>query len=152
MIIRTGSVLDSQEQALIQQVNCVNKMGSGLAKAIYMKWPQVKTEYHKLFAQVNGLGLLGTIQLVDVGDYFDKRYVINAFSQYNAGIDGKQYTEYIAVRSCFHRVCVVMDELGIEELAVPYLYGCGLGGGDWNIVSKIINDVLGDRAICYKRD
>lgn len=29
---------------LIQQVNCQNAMGSGVAKAIYQKLPQVKTD------------------------------------------------------------------------------------------------------------
>ena len=36
---------------IMHQVNCQNVMGSGVAKALYTKYPQVKLEFHKL-AQV----------------------------------------------------------------------------------------------------
>ena len=33
---------------IMHQVNCQNVMGSGVAKALYTKYPQVKSEFHKL--------------------------------------------------------------------------------------------------------
>ena len=33
---------------IMHQVNCKNVMGSGVAKALYTKHPQVKDEFHKL--------------------------------------------------------------------------------------------------------
>ena len=38
---------------LLQQVNCQNAMGSGVAKAIYTRWPIVKEEYHKFAKNKN---------------------------------------------------------------------------------------------------
>ena len=42
-----GDILNSNEDIIVQQVNCQNVMGSGLAKAIYTKWPVEQTGYHK---------------------------------------------------------------------------------------------------------
>ena len=33
---------------IMHQVNCQDVMGSGVAKALYTKYPQVKDEFHKL--------------------------------------------------------------------------------------------------------
>jgi len=33
---------------IMHQVNCQDVMGSGVAKALYTKYPQVKEEFHKL--------------------------------------------------------------------------------------------------------
>ena len=30
-----------------------------------------------------------------------------------------------------------------EEIAMPYMIGCGLAGGDWSIISADISDTLG---------
>ena len=146
MIEKNGNILYCQEKALIQQVNCMNKMGSGLAKAIYTKWSVVKREYHNVFIHIPNTILLGEVLVVDVGN----KFVFNAFSQYKCGKDGKQYTDYDAVQTCFERTLMHMTDLNIDDLAVPYQYGCGLGGGNWDIVSEIIDGVLKDRAICYK--
>lgn len=35
-----------------------------------------------------------------------------------------------------------------NELAIPKI-GCGLAGGNWNIVEKIINEVTGDKLDVY---
>ena len=51
---------------LIQQVNCQNAMGSGVAKAIYQKWPQVKNEYHKFSQNKKPEDLLGEIQEIKI--------------------------------------------------------------------------------------
>lgn len=146
MILKIGNILDCPEGAIIQQVNCVNKMGSGLAKAIYTKWPVVKQEFHTQFIRSNCDGLLGHVHVIDVGE----KIIINAYSQFNCGRDGKRYTNYDAVRSCFTFALNEMDSRDIEEIAVPYLYGCGLGGGDWDVVYEIIDEILKDRAIFYK--
>ena len=36
---------------IMHQVNCQNKMGAGVAKALYNTYPQVKTEYHQIAYQ-----------------------------------------------------------------------------------------------------
>ena len=146
MIFKTGNILECDEYVIIQQVNCMNRMGTGLAKAIYTKWPKVKKEFHRLWKRNAGKYLFGTIQVVELPG----KIVINSYSQYSYGYDGTLYTNYQAVWQCFSQALDVMDKMCIDQIAIPYNYGCGLGGGDWAIVSETIDEVFGDRAVIYK--
>ena len=53
-------------------------------------------------------------------------------------------TDYEAVRKCFE---FVKPYAQFQPIHIPYQYGCGIAGGDWNIVVKIITDVLPDATI-----
>jgi O-acetyl-ADP-ribose deacetylase (regulator of RNase III) len=151
MIIKNANIVTATEDIIIHQVNCQNVMGSGVAKALYTKWPKVKTDYHSYCDTMFKLGfskedLLGHILPVKV-ETNPNKFVINCYSQLTFGSDGRQHTDYEAIKECFNKINVVYDE---PTVALPYMYGCGLGGGDWNIVSEIIENLFGDRAIIYK--
>jgi len=150
MKIIEGDITEAKEEFIIHQVNCRDVMGSGVAKALYEKWPKVKTCYHEFnapFIERNVQDrLLGLMDLVVV-DKINHTIVINAYTQNYFGNDGKQYTNYEAITKVF---TFVSKNLKIDKIAIPYNYGCGLGGGDWNIVSKIIEDTFGDKAVIYK--
>lgn len=62
--IISGDLLQAKEAAICHQVNCQNVMGSGVAKAIFTKWPEVKTEYHRFCNGRRPRDLLGKIQVV----------------------------------------------------------------------------------------
>ena len=68
--------------------------------------------------------------------------IANIFSQYDFGHD-KNYTDYDSLREGLEEVkeFAMPNHLSI---AIPYKIGCGLAGGDWNIVYKIIEDVFDD--------
>lgn len=89
--------------------------------------------------QVNCQGaLLGIAQLVQA----DKNtIVVNIFAQKNFGYDGKCYTDYSALRKGLE---TVRDNNKEDCIAIPYLMGCHRGGGDWNIVSSMIEEILSD--------
>lgn len=78
---------------------------------------------------------LGSYHFVHCGDI----YVINAFTQYFYGYDGKKYVSYDAISDIFKD----LNEMGVKELAIPKV-GCGLAGGNWNIVESIIKEVAPD--------
>jgi O-acetyl-ADP-ribose deacetylase (regulator of RNase III) len=148
MKIIKGDITTATEDIIIHQVNCQNVMGSGVAKALYTKWPKVKTDYHSYCDMMNRIAskedLLGMIVPVEVEA---NKTVINCFSQLTFGNDGRQHTDYKAVADCFWKIhCNFPD----ATIAIPYLYGCGLGGGDWTIVSKIINNMFDDKVVIYK--
>lgn len=76
-----GDLLDATEDIIVQQVNCRSVMGSGVAKAIYTRWPDVKTEYHKFCRRsTSPYDLLGKVQLIDVEP---GKAVANVFGQLN---------------------------------------------------------------------
>ena len=130
-----GDITQTELKYIAHGVNCQNKMGSGVAKALYQKFPEVKTTYHDYFKY---------FEKVKVGDWCiavsgDKE-IYNLFTQYNYGYDGKRYVNYSAIVECFKSLVIS----GVEgPIAIPKI-GCGLAGGDWNIVEQLINDTVGD--------
>lgn len=141
MKVIIGDITEATEPYILHQVNCQNVMGSGVAKALYIKWPQVKSEYHEYCEQ--HMDRLGRVQGVILGN---GQMVFNCFTQDTFGTTGK-HTKYWAVAEVFQRIAEVTED---ESVAIPYLYGCDLGGGDWNVVSALIEEAFGDRAVIYK--
>lgn len=141
--IRFGNILDAANEVginiIVQGVNCQGVMGSGVAKAIRQKYPEVFDPY-STFVQKFGAGnpdLLGHI-----APYVHEEselIIINAFTQLNFGSDGKKYVSYEAIQSAFKRTITTIAGQG-PGVSVHYpMIGAGLGGGDWTIISDIIN-------------
>lgn len=148
MTIIDKDITQAEEPIIIHQVNCMNVMGSGVAKALFTKWYSVKNEYHSycytiLKMGLNNTDLLGHILPVEVEE---NKIVINCFSQLTYGNDGKQHTSYDAIVECFEKINKNFPD---GNVAIPYLYGCGLGGGDWEIVYFLIEKYFIDRAVLY---
>ena len=107
-------------------VNCQNVMGSGVARALYMQWHKVKTEYHKWGSMV-----LGDTQFVEVEPGL---VVANCFTQEYYGRDfGRRYASLDAIRETLEDAAkYALDELAVNEVYIPRI-GCGLGGLDWDL-------------------
>lgn len=89
-----------------------------------------------------GIGGLGNVQLVPAGAYL----IANIFGQNNYGRD-KQYTVYSALQKAFNTLA---SDCGMCVIRIPYGMGCGLGGGDWKIVSKLIDEELCQKGVCVE--
>ena len=119
---------------LLQQVNCQNAMGSGVAKAIYLKWPQVKEEYHKFAQNKKPEELLGEIQEIKINEDL---LVINLFTQLTYGRAGKHTNEDLLIRN----IKEIANKYNDKMIVIPYLIGCGLGGGNWDYIFKNIKNI-----------
>ena len=65
----------------------------------------------------------------------------NLFSQNYYGRDGRRYTSYDAIDTGLRHL---WDQLEPFHGGLHHpLFGCGLGGGDWNVVKAIIEHRLG---------
>ncbi len=117
---------------IAHQVNCQGVMGAGLAKNLAQKYPKMYLSY-KDWNDIR----LGGYQLVNVGINL---YIANCVSQEGYGRD-KCYTDYEAVNHCFKALKADSEYLNLP-IFLPYNYGCGLAGGDWTIVSSIIELVI----------
>jgi O-acetyl-ADP-ribose deacetylase (regulator of RNase III) len=139
----SSNILEAKESIICQQVNCQGVMGSGLAKSIYTKWPNVKEEYHKYCDTFQQDQLLGMVNIVGVSN---SKIIVNIFGQFNYGrCKNTIYTDYRALEKGF---VIIKDELiniYNDTLAIPYKIGCGLANGDWDVVYKIINKVFDSR-------
>ena len=132
--------MTSNAYAVCHQVNCRNAMGAGIAKVIADKWPVVKAQYHQLCEkQKDPKKLLGTIQPVKIsnGNGMPK-YVVNIFGQDAYGRDGI-YTDYAALTRAFKEL---NKQFAGKTVAFPYGFGCGLAGGDWQDVEKMMVHLL----------
>lgn len=155
MNVLDENILNVDKGVICQQVNCKGIMGAGLARDIRDKFPKVYEEYRKLCAgATDDFDLLGTIQVVPVGDQL---WVINFFSQYDIGSSDKQ-TEYCAFIKCVKAVREWLSSVGgrlwdgsrTPPVFIPFKVGCGLGGGDWKVVRKILEKHLPDSVIVKK--
>ena len=146
---KIGNLLDAPVDYICHQTNCQGRMGSGIAKQIKERWPVVYDAYisaykdreDEILRNCGGFEhmpdvsetLLGYLQKVPVND---KQTVINMFAQQYYGYDGKRYTSYDAFWACLG---------GIRD-SVPKgsKIGCGLGGANWEVIFRMIEQVLGE--------
>ena len=140
----TGNVLDyvGKNSIVCHQTNCRGVMGSGLAKQIRAKYQSVYLKYWSLCNMSKPTDLLGTVQIVETNDGIR---IANCFGQDGYG-RYKIYTSYEALESCFKYIkhYAEKSENNVNVIAFPYGIGCGLAGGDWNIVSAMIEKVFAD--------
>ena len=121
---------------IMHQVNCQNVMGSGVAKALYTKYPQVKKEYHELAKKYDTpQKRTGMLQPVYIND---ELIICNSYSQMNYGTDKNvRYTNETLLINNLKR----LDEFAKSKnlpAYVPEYIGCGLGNGDWNTIKDYI--------------
>lgn len=138
-----GDLLDTDCKIILQGVNCQGAMGSGVARALYKKWPEVKESYQDWFTEYNagidGENFLGSINLVNISD---GKVVLNCFTQQYFGPGDHLYLSYDALYSCMTQALILCEtHYKVSEIAIPKI-GCGLAGGDWNIVKAILNKVF----------
>ena len=137
-----GDLLKTEGIDIIcHQVNYCGIMGAGIAKQIKDQLLSKKQfeEYRKmceLFKEEN----LGTVFSQELPD---GRYVANMFSQ--NGMGGVA-TNYTAMKQCFQMVKGFAAPTGLT-VGIPGYIGCGIAGGDWNIVKGIIENVFDDDAV-----
>lgn len=145
LIFEQGDILTGNYPIFCHQVNCQGDMGAGLAKQIKEKYPEVYEEYHA-DALEGGSDYLGAILPVTTKD---GRICINMYAQDRYGKKG-HFTNYDAFKECLDNIhdflWVIRDPS--RTVAFPYGIGCGLGGGDWNI----IHGLLSNFAIDVKQD
>lgn len=143
-----GNLLDSDCDYICHQVNCQGVMGSGVAKQIRERWPEVYWCYRDACENLHGrdrIRLLGHVDIARIGN--GRRAVLNMFAQNNCGYDGARYTSYDAFATCLAEIIDIVP-LG-KTIGFPKNIGCGLGGGNWKVISALIEEILGEEYEVY---
>ena len=73
-----------------------------------------------------------------------KQYVANLFAQDRYGYDGQMYTSYDAFLNSLRQLKEFCIENNIKSIAFPEKIGCGRGGADWQIISRMIETTFED--------
>lgn len=121
--------------AIAHGCNCFCTMGGGIALQIKKNFP--KAYRADLKTEKGDLSKLGTFTSAYVEKY--DLDVINLYTQYRYGGKGT-YVNYYAVEDCMRNINARYKgcKIGFPKI------GCGLAGGDWKIIRKIMVRELTD--------
>lgn len=136
IVYKQGNVLESDEKVIAHGCNCSGGFGSGFAKAVAELYPSVREGY---LHRYNTRGWrLGDVQLIGVGDG-SGREIANCGTQQRYGKPEEgPYVSYPAIRQVIKNLIQSYP----NGFAMPKI-GAGLAGGNWDIISKIIEDESG---------
>lgn len=140
----TGNIFESFCDVICHQVNCQGVMGSGIAKEARERFPVVYEKFRETYKKKENK--LGNIDVVDV--CHGERFVVNMYSQDNYLPRGIRHTDYDAFKTCLLKIKETFYDRRHEiTIGFPYKIGCGLGGGDWDTIVKLIEEVFDDTPI-----
>lgn len=136
-----GNLFDSKADVLCHQVNLYGVMGGGIAAEVKEKFPNAYIRYKNFCSDYKFSETMLGVSLIVPTDENQSQYIANCFCQNDFSQDGC-LTNYEKMRECFIYVTKWMKQNKMKTVAFPYKIGCGIAGGDWNIVEKIIEDVF----------
>lgn len=116
------------------QCNCFGKMGAGIAKQIAIIYPEVAEADRHNFAALGAYGQFGKILPVEC---HDGRICVNMYSQFTYGKEKRQ-TNYEKFEECLRRLRFYLKDCPDKKVGFPYGIGCGLAGGDWNVIEGLL--------------
>ena len=126
-----GDLLKSNEKIILHGVNTEGVMGAGIARAIKDMYPFAFNTYREEFEAGNLQ--LGRFHLARAHGH-EGPTIINAVTQtLRSRRECLKPVSYDAIDQIFHD----LNNLSTDRIAMPMI-GAGLGGGDWNVISAII--------------
>lgn len=142
VMVQKGDLLNARTPLIAHGCNAQGKMKSGVAKAIRASHPEAFDRYKSTFDK-QGLKLGQVIWAMS--DFYNLkghyRWIANVITQDKFGYDEKLYVDYDALREGLTQVAQdAVDRFGLYEFAIPKI-GAGLGGGDWDIIYEILNEI-----------
>jgi O-acetyl-ADP-ribose deacetylase (regulator of RNase III) len=138
LIHKNGNLLTSTDvEVIAHQCNCQNTFGAGIAKNIKEMYPKA---YHAdTMAYKDGKAVLGSYSFCHLDGPIKK--IFNLYGQ-NLNGKAKRKTNYDALYTALEGMRNYLtdndEDLPVPNIGLPYLMGCGLGGGDWRIVERLI--------------
>ena len=136
-----GDLLSVEHGVIVHGCNAQGVMGSGVAAQVKAKFPGAFALYRKVYEM--GALKLGTISVFEAANTSEGRarlLIVNAVTQDRYGTD-RRHADYGAIHRCFEHVAQTARSYQLTEVHFP-LIGCGLAGGQWEIVAPLIETTL----------
>lgn len=130
---------DTGMKFIVHGCNAQGRMGSGIALEVKERFPEAYDAYMKHYSST-GL-VTGEIIPFPVREDI---ILVNGITQEFYGYDGKRYVSYDAIQNVFSKTYELMDAFGSRSTLHFPLIGAGLAGGDWDIISTIIDKTVPD--------
>lgn len=134
-------VEDKKFDVFCHQTNCRGVMGAGIALQIKRAYPEVAAANENYFVthKSDAKSMLGTNLYINT---HDGRTCVNLYAQEEYGRGGSRKTDYNAFNQCMVRLA---KKLSVSDPSIkvgfPYGIGCGLGGGDWETIYRMIKSM-----------
>ena len=123
-------------EAIAHQANCFCTMKSGIAPLIANQWKEVREA--DLGTVKGDAEKMGSFSVAETPD----GHVFNVYGQYHWSRGDSRYgTSYSHLNLGLCRVRWYLDDHKISSIGLP-LIGCGLAGGDWGRVSRLIEEAF----------
>ena len=133
-----------QFDVIVHGCNCQKKMGKGIAKQIREFFPAAYEADQNFRYGPISCNKLGCVSYAVVDTSVDRVVIVNAYTQYNFWSQGdpvgQVYVDYDALRLCLRKIKRMWGGHN-RRFGIP-LIGAGLAGGDWSIISKIIDEEM----------
>ena len=131
---------------IIHGCNCFNTMGAGIAASVKRRFPAAykadcateEGSHHKLGSYTSATVTTSTTNGTDDGRHPHELTIVNAYTQYHWSPRKGGRADYKAIRSVFAKI---KSDFSGKRIGYP-LIGAGLAGGDWNIISRMIEEEL----------
>ncbi len=155
-----GNILDSNEDFILQQCNCVTLWGKGLSDQIARKFGVDVYSYRTPITNspksnvcsLDTRSTVGTVYIV--GGNQDKPQIINLFGQYlpshprawhphiatEAGVPDDYSSRERYFKEGLDALIEDFKDRESVSIAVPYGIGCGLAGGNWLHYEKMLDE------------
>lgn len=136
LTIKQGCIIEGfkagEVEAIAHQANCMNTMGSGVAKALRAEWPQVyEADCQTVKGDIDKLGSL-SMTICEHGPIF------NLYGQYDYGREkGVIYTRLDALDKALGVMRLFVDAGEHKSVGFPKL-GTDRGGAKWVDVEALI--------------
>lgn len=124
---------------IVHGCNAQGVMGSGVAKQLRSKYPEIFDHYtgHLRSKQELGNDPMGSIAFSEVNRNGNDFIIANCITQRFYGRDGAKYVSYEALKKCLDTLAMFK-----QPIHVPYLVGAGLGGGDEKLILEMFTKTL----------
>lgn len=109
-------------------------MGPTLALALAKAYPWCAKDFYSRNGRIN----LGDV-ILSKHPESTSFYIAHCCGQLSTSA-GANNTDYAAVELYLKKLKMLSSSLGLP-VYIPYLLGCGMAGGDWNIVSRKIETI-----------
>ena len=137
-VYKTGNLLNTNADALVNTVNCVGVMGKGLALMFKEQYPYNFLKYQEACSKQ--LVNIGKMFIVEENDIFNnKKLIIN----FPTKIHWKNSSEYAYIEKGLVALRQEIINRQIKSIAIPAL-GCSNGGLNYNLVKPMIETILKD--------
>jgi len=126
--------IGDDNKLIIHCCNDIGKMGAGVAKVLYCKWPEVRKQY----LQCKDFNL-GNVQFVKVESDI---VVCNMIGQHDIRTMNKVAPiRYGAMNKCLEKI-MIASKNNNASVHCPYLMGAALAGGSWDRIEQLIIENL----------